>query len=210
MKLALLSFPIVLIAGIALGIAAARHKDGWADIAVSTLTILVSSVPQIAIGSILVLVLGLKLHWLPVAGFSTISEAVLPVLITVLWPTANLAKLCRACMIEELGKGYILVARAKGLSHFQVLLKHAFPNTLVPISTSLGLIFGHLLEGSFIAETLFNIPGLGRISINAIGQRDYPVILAAVLLATLIYGTLSFLVDMGYVLFDPRTGNPDE
>jgi ABC-type dipeptide/oligopeptide/nickel transport system permease component len=113
-------------------------------------------------------------------------------------------------MLEEVSKGYILTARAKGLSNLQVLLRHAFPNTLVPLSTSAGLIFGHLLEGSFISETLFNIPGMGRVSINAIGQRDYPVILAAVLLATLIYGMMSFLVDMGYVFFDPRMRVPDE
>jgi ABC-type dipeptide/oligopeptide/nickel transport system permease component len=210
LKLALLAFPFVLFGGIGLGIAAAHNKDRWADAAVSTLTVLVSSVPQIAIGSVLILVLGLKLHWLPVAGFDTVSEAVLPVFLTALWPAASLAKLCRACMLEELGKGYILTARAKGLSNLQVLFKHAFPNTLVPLSTSAGLIFGHLLEGSFISETLFNLPGLGRVSINAIGQRDYPVILATVLLATLIYGMMSFIVDMGYALFDSRLGVSDE
>jgi len=210
LKLALLAFPVVLFVGIGMGIAAAHYKDGWADVAVSTLTILVSSIPQIAIGSVLILVLGLKLHWLPVAGFSTFSEAILPVFLTCLWPTASLAKLCRACMIEELTKGYILTARAKGLSNFRVLIRHAFPNTLVPLSTNIGLIFGHLLEGSFISETLFNIPGLGRVSINAIAQRDYPVVLAAVLLATVIYGAISFIVDMGYVIFDPRLGASNE
>ena len=210
LKLALMAFPIVLLGGIGLGIAAAHFKDGWVDAAVSTLTVLVSSVPQIAIGSVLILVLGLRLHWLPVAGFDTFSEMILPVLLTALWPTASLAKLCRACMLEELSKGYVLTARAKGLSNFQVLLKHAFPNTLMPLSTNVGLICGHLLEDSFISETLFNIPGMGRISINAIGQRDYPTILAAVLLATLIYGAMSFIVDMGYFLFDPRLRAPNE
>jgi ABC-type dipeptide/oligopeptide/nickel transport system permease component len=210
LKLALFAFPFVLFGGTGLGVAAAHHKDGWADVVVSALTVFVSSVPQIAIGSVLILVLGLELHWLPVAGFSTFSEAILPVCLTSLWPTASLAKLCRACMLEELTKGYILTARAKGLSNYRVLWRHAFPNTLAPLSTSIGLIFGHLLEGSFISETLFNIPGLGRVSINAIAQRDYPVILAAVLLATLIYGTMSFIVDMGYAIFDPRLGGSDE
>lgn len=204
LQLTLMAFPVALITGTTLGLAAAYHKDTWVDATVSAFMVLATSVPHMAIGSFLMIIFGLKLQILPVAGWGTPSEMVLPTFMVVLWPSASLAKLCRACLIEELGKDYIITARAKGLSEPQVFLKHAFVNTLVPISTSMGLVLGHLLEGSFITEILFNIPGLGRVAINAISQRDYPVVLATILLATLIYGSINLVVDLGYRFFDPR------
>mgnify|MGYP000859450082 CR=1 FL=1 len=210
LKLTVIAFPVALVFGTLLGIAAAYYQDTWVDMLVSSYVVLASSIPSMAVGAFLIVVFSLKLQLLPVAGWGTPAEAVLPIVMIAHWPAASLAKLSRACILEELGKGYIMTAQAKGLSKIAVFFKHAFVNTLVPLSTSMGLIFGHLLEGSFVTETMFNIPGLGRVAVDAIYQRDYPVIMATILLATLIYGAVNLIVDIGYYVFDPRLKTGDQ
>lgn len=204
LKLTLMAFPVAVTVGITMGLAAAYYKDSWLDRLVSLFIVVATSIPQIAIGSFLYILFGLKLKWLPVAGWGRPAEAVLPVVLIALWPAASLAKLSRACILEEFTKQYITTAKAKGLSDFKVFFKHAFVNTLIPISTNVGLIFAFLLEGSFITEFLFNIPGLGRVVIDSIYRRDYPVIMASILLATFIYGLVNLVVDFGYWFFDPK------
>lgn len=204
LTISLLAFPVIVVLGIPMGMAAAYYKDSAVDTVVSFFSVLATAIPNIAIGAILIYVFALKLHLFPVAGWGGTREIVLPIILVCIYPTASLARQTRACIIEELGKEYIITARAKGLSKKYILFRHAFPNTLLPLSTSVGLIFGRLLEGSFITEILFNIPGLGRISVASISTRDYPVVVAVILLATLIYGLLNILVDIGYYIFNPK------
>lgn len=203
LTLSLLAFPIIVVIGISLGIAAAFYKDSAVDTVVSFFSVLATAVPNITIGITLVYIFALKLHLFPVAGWGEAKDVVLPVILISTFPLASLARQTRACIIEELSKDYIITAKSKGVSRKNILFRHAFPNTLLPLTTSTGLIFGRLLEGSFITEILFNIPGLGRISVESISRRDYPVVVAVILLATLIYGLLNILVDISYYIFNP-------
>lgn len=204
LTVSLISFPVVIIFGILIGMLAAFYKNSIVDTIISFVTVLVTAIPNIAIGAMLIYVFALKLHLFPVSGWGGAKELVLPVFLVALYPTFSLARQTRACLIEELNKCYILTARAKGLSEFGILLKHAFRNVLLPVSTKVGMMFGGLLEGSFITEIIFNIPGLGRVSVDSIFRRDYPVVVAVILLATLIYGLTNIFVDLGYWVFNPK------
>ena len=138
------------------------------------------------------------------AGWSTWQHAVLPVVILAIPAAAYLARLARTFMLEVLQQDYVRTARAKGLSERLVVWRHSLRNVLVPILTVCGLIFGGLITGTIVIETIFNIPGLGRIAIESIFARDYPVTMAIVMLFTLFYAVINFAVDVLYGLVDPR------
>jgi ABC-type dipeptide/oligopeptide/nickel transport system permease component len=140
----------------------------------------------------------------PVAGWGRPEQVILPVLVLTIPPMAYIARLTRTYMLEVLQQDYIRTARAKGLRERLVIWRHALRNTLVPLLTTIGIIFGGLLSGTFVVETIFNIPGLGRLAIESIFARDYPVTMAIVLLFTLFYAGINLLVDLLYGLIDPR------
>ena len=154
--------------------------------------------------ALLARLLSVRLGWLPVAGWGTLAQAVLPVLLLAVPPTAYIARLSRTYMLEVLQQDYIRTARAKGLRRRLVVFRHALRNTLVPLLTTIGIILGGLLSGTFVIETLFNIPGLGRLAIQSIFARDYPVTMAIVLLFTFFYAALNLVVDLLYGVIDPR------
>jgi ABC-type dipeptide/oligopeptide/nickel transport system permease component len=163
-----------------------------------------TSIPNFALAAFLVYLLSIRLGWLPVAGWGGLSQAVLPILLLAIPPTAYVARLSRTYMLEVLQQDYIRTARAKGLSRRLVIYRHALRNTLVPLLTTIGIILGGLLSGTFVVETLFNIPGLGRMAIQAIFARDYPVTMAIVLLFTFFYTGINLVVDLLYGVIDPR------
>jgi ABC-type dipeptide/oligopeptide/nickel transport system permease component len=141
---------------------------------------------------------------LPVAGWGDPSQLILPVVVLAIPPMAYIARLTRTYMLEVLQQDYIRTARAKGMRERIVIWRHALRNTLVPLLTTVGIIFGGLLSGTFVVETIFNIPGLGRLAIDSIFARDYPVTMAIVLLFTLFYASINLLIDLLYGLIDPR------
>ena len=202
--LALAALSMALLIGVPAGVYAAVHRNRWQDTILILLLVAGLSIPNFAVATFLVYALSVKLAALPVAGWGTWRQAVLPVLVLAIPASAYLARLTRTFMLEVLGQDFIRTARAKGLGPRLVIWRHAFRNTLLPLATSAGVIFGGLLSHTVVVETIFNIPGLGRLAIDSIFARDYPVAMAVVLLFVLFYACINLLVDMFYVLVDPR------
>lgn len=214
-----ISAPIVLIAvflaalvAVPGGVLAAWRHNKPSDLILVGGATLLLSIPSFWLGLILLLVFGLKLGWFPVVGFVTLSEdpyraiqyLVLPVATLTLVEIGSLIRMTRASSLEVLRLDYITHARAKGLSERVVLWRHVFPNAFAPSLTLIGLMLGNLLGGIAVLETVFTIPGLGRLLVDAIYARDYPVIQGCLLFIAVIYVLVNMLVDILYPLFDPR------
>jgi len=202
--LALTALAIALALGLLLGTFAALRRNTAADTAVIVVLVAGISIPNFAMAAFLVYLFAIKLGVLPVAGWGDPSQLILPVVVLAIPPMAYIARLTRTYMLEVLQQDYIRTARAKGLRERIVIWRHALRNTLVPLLTTVGIIFGGLLSGTFVVETIFNIPGLGRLAIDSIFARDYPVTMAIVLLFTLFYASINLLIDLLYGLIDPR------
>jgi peptide/nickel transport system permease protein len=194
------------------GVIAAWRQNSVTDLAlVGTATVLLS-IPTFWLGLLLLLFFGLKLGWLPVLGYVSISDnpvsgllyLVLPIMTLVIHEAGVLIRMARASTLEVLRLDYITHARAKGLSESAVLWKHAFKNAFGPTWTMIGLILGNLLGGIAVIETVFTIPGLGRLMVDSIFQRDYPVIQGCLLFVAFSYVVVNLIVDLLYPLFDPR------
>jgi ABC-type dipeptide/oligopeptide/nickel transport system permease component len=202
--LALAALALALPIGTFAGVIAAIKRNSAADVAIILVLVMGLSIPNFAIATFLVYLFAIKLAVLPVAGWGTLDKAILPVVILAIPSAAYIARLARTFMLEVLQQDYIRTARAKGLSEALVIGRHALRNILVPLMTSAGVILGGLLSNTFVVETIFNIPGLGRIAIDAVFARDYPVAMAIVLLFTLFFIVINLAVDIAYVLIDPR------
>jgi peptide/nickel transport system permease protein len=194
------------------GVIAAWRQNSLTDLAlVGTATVLLS-IPTFWLGLLLLLLFGLKLGWLPVLGYVSIGDhvtdgllyLVLPVMTLVIHEVGVLIRMARASTLEVLRLDYITHARAKGLSESAVIWKHAFKNAFGPTWTMIGLILGNLLGGIAVIETVFTIPGLGRLMVDSIFQRDYPVIQGCLLIVAFSYVVVNLIVDLLYPLFDPR------
>jgi ABC-type dipeptide/oligopeptide/nickel transport system permease component len=202
--LALSALFLALPLGVFAGAQAALHRNRWQDSAIIVIMVAGLSIPNFAVATFLVYLLSANANLLPVAGWGTLRQAVLPVLVLALPAAAYIARLSRTFMLEVLQQDYIRTARAKGLSERLVIYRHAFRGTVVPLITVTGIIFGGLLSNTVVVETLFNIPGLGRLAVDSIFARDYPVAMAIVLLFVLFYATINLLVDLICALVDPR------
>jgi ABC-type dipeptide/oligopeptide/nickel transport system permease component len=202
--LALAALAVALIAGVFAGVVAATHRNRIEDVAIILLLVAGLSIPNFAVATFLVYGLAVKLAVVPVAGWGALRQAVLPVLVLAIPSAAYIARLARTFMLEVLAQDFVRTARAKGLGEGLVIWRHAFRNTLVPLITSAGVMLGGLLSNTVVVETIFNIPGLGRLAIDSIFARDYPVAMAVVLLFVLFYAVISLLVDVLYALVDPR------
>jgi len=202
--LAICALALALPLGTLAGIVAAVRRNSFADTAIILVLVAGLSIPNFAIASFLVYVFSIKLALLPVAGWGTIDKAILPVVILAIPSAAYIARLARTFMLEVLQQDYIRTARAKGLGERLVIGRHALRNILVPLLTSAGIILGGLISNTFVVETIFNIPGLGRIAIDSIFARDYPVAMAIVVLFTLFFILINLAVDVAYALIDPR------
>ncbi len=194
------------------GLLAAWRQNEHVDIALVAASTLLMSVPSFWLGLVLLLVFGLKLGWLPVVGYvpfaekpwTAITYVILPVVTLMLIEVGVLTRMMRASAIEILRLEYIMHARAKGLSERTVLLRHVLPNAFAPTWTMIGLVLGGLLGGIAVLETVFTLPGLGRLLVDAIFARDYPVVQGCLLFTALIYVIVNLIVDLCYPLFDPR------
>jgi ABC-type dipeptide/oligopeptide/nickel transport system permease component len=186
------------------GVVAAIRRNTATDTAIILVLVAGLSIPNFAVATFLVYAFSIKLGVLPVAGWGRLDQAVLPVLILTIPSAAYIARLTRTFMLEVLGQDYIRTARAKGLSEPVVILRHALRNIMVPLLTSMGIIFGGLISGTFVVETIFNIPGLGRMAIDSVFARDYPVAMAIVMLFTAFFVLINLLVDVAYAIIDPR------
>ncbi|MEI7557121.1 ABC transporter permease [Candidatus Chlorohelix sp.] len=200
-----------IVIGIPLGIIAAmKHRTIFDQLAIST-SLIGMTIPSFFIAIILILVFGVNLQWFPVAGYEPYSKAgfgvirflVMPGFAIGLMQSALIARMTRSAMLDVLGQDYIRTARAKGLSEFKVILPHAFKNSLNPIVTVIGFSLATLLGGTWIIETVFNIPGVGALAIKAILNRDYPLIQGSLIFTVVIYLLVNLLVDISYSFINP-------
>ncbi|MDZ5453607.1 ABC transporter permease [Labrys sp. ZIDIC5] len=194
------------------GLLAAWKQNRVADLAIVSSATLLLSIPSFWLGMIFLLVFGAKLQWLPVVGYVPFSQdagqamfyVILPIATLALIETGVLTRMSRASAIEVLRLEYVMHARAKGLKESRVLLRHVLPNAFAPTWTVIGLTLGNLLGGIAVLETVFTLPGLGRLMVDSIFSRDYPVIQGCLLMTALIYVLVNLVVDLCYPLFDPR------
>ena len=194
------------------GLLAAWRRDSAIDLAVVIAATVVLAIPSFWLGLLMILLFGLKLGWLPVVGYVPFSEdagqaalfLVLPILTLTISESGVLMRMMRASALDVLRMEYVTHARAKGLSEAVVLLRHVFPNAFAPTLTLVGLTLGHLLGGIAVIETVFTLPGLGRLMVDSILARDYPVVQGCLLFTGLVYVLVNLLVDLCYPLLDPR------
>jgi ABC-type dipeptide/oligopeptide/nickel transport system permease component len=204
MKLAALALMIAISIGVPLGIVAALKVDRWADNLATVLSLTVSAMPHFWLGPLLMMVFALWLGLLPVSGMDANTSIILPALTLGFGLAAILTRMTRASMLEVLHEDFIRTARAKGLPEKTVILKHALRAALLPIVTVLGLQLGSLLAGTVITETVFAWDGIGRLLVESIEKRDYPVTQACVLVIALTYVFVNLLTDIIYTRIDPR------
>ena len=190
--------------GIPAGIIAAQHRATSTDHAVGFFTLLGLSIPNFALGPLLILVFSVLIGWLPVSGRGGFSHLILPAVTLGAALAAILTRMVRTSVLEQLGSDYVRTARAKGLTERAVLLRHAFRNALIPILTILGLQFGTLLAGTIVTETIFSWPGIGRLAVQAIEARDYPLLQGCILVIAVSYVLVNLLTDFVYAFADPR------
>jgi peptide/nickel transport system permease protein len=210
--LTLCTLVVAVLAGVTLGVLAAARAGRWIDRAVMGLSVLGFSIPVFVLAYILILVFSIGLEWLPVQGYSSLHDGFWPWLRHLILPSialgtvymALIARITRASMLDVLSQDYIRTAQAKGLDETQVLGGHALKNAAVPIVTVVGIGFALLISGAVVTETVFAIPGLGRLTVDAILRRDYPIIQGVTLLFSAIYVLVNLLVDLSYLLLDPR------
>jgi peptide/nickel transport system permease protein len=204
MQLALAAMAVAIVIAIPLGIIAAVRKGTAVDQAAMTLSLIGISMPNFWLGPLLAIVFAVRLGWLPVSGTGSVAHLVLPAVTLGAALAAILARMTRASVLEELRELYVLAARARGLSRARAVIRHAFRNSLIPIVTIIGLQFGAVLTGTIITETIFAWPGVGRLLIQAINFRDYPLVQGCILFISFTYVTMNLLTDVAYGLLDPR------
>ncbi len=190
--------------GLVIGVMTAVYQRTWIDNFGIVVAVLFYSIPTFWLGLMLILIFSVGLRILPVQGVGTWKHFVLPVTTLGLGQSALIARLTRSSMIEVLSTDYVRTARAKGLSQRHVLIRHALQNTLIPVITVVGLSVGGLLGGAVITESIFGLPGVGRLAIDAISNRDYPMIQGAVILVAASFVFVNLLVDIIYAFVDPR------
>ncbi len=212
LSLMALTLTLSLSFAIPMGVIAAWKHGTWIDRLVMMTAVFGFSTPVFVIGYLLAFVFALKLDWLPVQGFTSISHGLLPFLRNLILPAvalglvymALIARITRATMLDVLSQDYVRTAKAKGVGQRGILFLHALKNAAVPIVTIVGIGFAALIGGAVVTESVFAIPGLGRLTVDAILRRDYPVIQGVVLLFSCVYVVVNLIVDLLYTLFDPR------
>ena len=214
-QLGLFAMLFALSVGMPAGIVAAMHRGTWRDRSATLIAIIGVSVPAIVLGPVLQWLFALRLGWFPVAQWASLSDGLIPYLSHIVLPaitlgaglSAIIARLTRASMLQVLGEDYIRTAQAKGLSQRVVTVRHALRNALIPVVTYLGPLAAAVLTGSLVVEQIFAIPGMGRYFVTSISSRDYPMVMAVVVIYALIIVGVNLLVDILYTVIDPRIGH---
>lgn len=212
LSLAFLSFVIAIIIAVPAGIISATRKNSAADVGVSLFAFLGLSMPDFWLAIILIIVFAANLQWLPAIGYTPISEGLWPWLSHLILPSiaigtgfsAIIARMIRSSMLEVMQADYMRTAASKGLTQKVILLRHALPNALIPVITVIGIAFALLISGAVVVENVFSIKGLGRVLIQGIQNRDYPVVQGAVLLVSAFFVLSNLVVDLLYAVIDPR------
>ena len=190
------------------GVLSAVHRNRWQDRTLGAVSLIGLSFPNFALGPILILLFSIRLGWLPVSGAGSgwgfLMHLILPAVTLGSGMAALLTRMVRTAMLEELSQDYIRTARAKGLSERKVVYRHALRNALVPVMTVAGLQFGSLLAGAIVTETIFSLPGIGRLTLSAISNRDYALVQGCILAIGLTYVAVNLLTDLAYTVADPR------
>jgi peptide/nickel transport system permease protein len=211
-SLTLCALLVSVLIAVPLGVIAASQAERWMDRAVMAFSVLGFSIPVFVVAYLLMLVFAIELEWLPVQGYRNFSEnfwdwlrhLILPSIALGTVYIALIARITRASMLDVLAQDYIRTAQAKGLAPFSVLAGHALKNAAIPIMTIIGIGIALLISGAIVTETVFAIPGIGRLTVDAILRRDYPVIQGVILLFSGIYVLINLAIDLSYMLFDPR------
>lgn len=213
LSLTVFALAISLIVAVPLGILAARKRGALADNAISVFSMIGISMPSFLLGLLLMLVFAVMLRWLPAAGYKTLAEdgmaehlryLVMPAIALGFMEAGLILRMTRSSMLEVLGSDYIRMAKAKGEKSLAITCKHAFKNALIPIVTTVGQTFMGLLSGATVVESIFNIPGIGKMTITAVQQRDYEVVQAVVLFLSMINIVVCLVIDLIYAAIDPR------
>jgi ABC-type dipeptide/oligopeptide/nickel transport system permease component len=204
LELTLASLLVAIALAIPAGVRSARHRNQWDDRWISVVSLFGLSFPSFALGPVLILVFSIELGLLPVSGSGSWLHLVLPAITMGGALAAILTRMVRTSMLEELGQDYIRTARAKGLPESTIVYRHALRNAMIPIVTVLGLQFGALLAGAIVTETIFSWPGIGRLTVQAIANRDYYLVQGCILAIGLTYVAVNFLTDFVYSIVNPR------
>ena len=211
-SLAVLTIIFAVLTAVPLGVVAAWRFGGWFDRVLMGFSVMGFSIPVFVLAYILIWIVSLKLGWLPVQGYKPLSDGLWPFLRHLILPAITLsviyialiARVTRASVLEALGEDYIRTARAKGLPESRVLIRHALANAAVPIVTVIGIGIALLIGGVVVTESVYAIPGLGRLTVDAVLARDFPTIQGVILFFSVVYVVINLLVDLSYVFFDPR------
>jgi len=204
LELAVLGTLIGTIAGITLGVIAATHKDKWTDSFVSMIGVVGISMPVYWLGILLILIFAVWLHVLPASGASSLTSLILPSFTLGVFSMAIVARMTRSTMIDELGQDFVRTVRAKGVVERVVIYKHALRNAFVPILTVIGLQFGTLLGGAVLTETVFSWPGIGRLLVDSISARDFPMVQGIIFVFAAMFIVVNVITDLLYTVVDPR------
>jgi ABC-type dipeptide/oligopeptide/nickel transport system permease component len=204
LQLTIAALVVAIVLSIPAGVRSARRRNRWDDRALSVISLFGLSFPNFALGPVLILLFAVDLGWLPVSGSGSFAHLVLPAITMGSALAAILTRMVRTSMLEELGQDYIRTARAKGLPERTVVYRHALRNAMIPVVTVLGLQFGALLAGAIVTETIFSWPGIGRLTIQAISNRDYYLVQGCILAIGLTYVAVNFLTDLVYSAVNPR------
>lgn len=203
-ELALAATIVAVALGITLGVAAAVKHDTWLDTLATTISVTGVSVPIFWSALLLIWLFSLQWDWLPATGQGTPAHLIMPALVLGFASSGAVARLVRASLLEVLAQDFISIARAKGLRERTILWRHALKNALIPVITVIGLQFGFLLGGTVVTETIFSRQGIGRLMVDAILWKDFPLVQGIVLLAALVYTLVNLSIDVGYAYLDPR------
>ena len=203
-KIGVMAVLVAVCVGIPLGSLAALNRGKWMDNVIMFIATLGIAVPGFVVATVLMFTFGVKLHILPTYGLTTVAHYILPVTALAFYPTAYISRLMRSSMLDVLGQDYMRTARAKGISQFKALFKHALRNAVLPVITYLGPMLSYILTGSFVVEKIFTIPGLGSQFISSITDRDYPLIMGTTIFLAFLLITMNVIVDIAYKIIDPR------
>lgn len=199
-----ISILVALVVGVSLGSVATMCRGKWGDQLIMVVSTLGIAVPSFVVATTLMKVFGVELKWLPTMGLSTPIHYILPVFTLAFYPMAYITRLMRSSMLDALNQDYIRTARAKGVSKFKMLFKHALRNAIIPIITYAGPLLAFTVSGSFVVEKIYNIPGLGREFINCITGRDYPMVMSTTIFLATLLVLMNVVVDILYKIVDPR------
>ncbi|HEY8421607.1 MAG TPA: ABC transporter permease [Thermoclostridium sp.] len=203
-KIGLLAVVIAIFVGIPMGSVAALNRGKWFDRLIMFLSTMGIAIPGFVVATVLMFFFGVRLHILPTFGLTSPLHYILPVAALAFYPTAYISRLMRSSMLDVLGQDYMRTARAKGLSQFKSLFKHALRNAVLPVVTYLGPMLANILTGSFVVEKIFTIPGLGSQFVGSITDRDYPLIMGTTIFLAFLLITMNVIVDIAYKIIDPR------